>query len=111
MVETVSGVGFPDESFETASGNSVDLKPSFPSCTCSCKEHITDLKNVKSDGAFLQSINRVIDSTNSIIESMSVILNPAGADNRSISYDLRIETLLSEFSLILKEKNRPKYAK
>ena len=39
-------------------------------------------------------------------ESMSTILNPAGADNSSISYDLRIETLLSEFSLILKEKNR-----
>ena len=110
MVETVSGVMFPDESFETASGNSVDSKPSFPSCTCSCKEHITDLKNVKSDVAILhkqiESINRVIDSTNSIIESISVILNPAGADNRSISYDLRIETLLSEFSLILKEKNR-----
>ena len=110
MVEIVSGVGFPDESFETASGNSVDSKPSFPTCTCSCKEHITDLKNVKSDVAILhkqnESINRVIDSTNSIIESMSVILNPAGADNSSISYDLRIETLLSEFSLILKEKNR-----
>ena len=54
----------------------------------------------------IESINRVIDSTNSIIESMSIILNPAGADNSSISYDLRIKTLLSEFSLILKEKNR-----
>ena len=55
MIETVSGVGFPDESFETACGNSVDSKPSFPSCTCSCscKEHIADLKNVKSGVAIL----------------------------------------------------------
>ena len=54
----------------------------------------------------IESINCVIDSTNSIIESMSIILNPAGADNRSISSDLRMDTPLSEFSLILKEKNR-----
>ena len=110
MVETVSGVGLHDEMSETSNGNGVDSKPSFPSCACSCKEHITDLKNVKSDVAILrkqiESINRVIHSTNSIIESMSVILNPAGAGNRSISYDLRIETLLSEFAQILKEKNR-----
>ena len=104
------GVGLHDEPLKTANQNSVDSERLLPSCTCSCKQHIKDLKNVKSDVAILhkqvQSINRVIDSTNNIIESMSIILNPAGDDNPSISYDLRIETLLSEFSLILKEKNR-----
>ena len=108
MVQTVSGVELPDKSFETACGNSVNSKLSFPGCTFSCKEHITDLKNVKSDVAILhkqiESINRVIGSTNSIIESMSITLNPAGADNCSISYDLRIETLLIEFPLFSKRK-------
>ena len=54
----------------------------------------------------IESSNRVIESTKSNIESMSAILNPAGAKNRGISYDLRIETLLNEISLVLNEKNR-----
>ena len=110
VVGTVLGVGLRDEPLETANETSVDSEQSPPSCTCSCKQHSKDLKIVKSDVAILhkqvQSINCVIDSTNNTIESMGVILNPAGDDNPSISYDLRIETLLSECSLILKEKNR-----
>ena len=54
----------------------------------------------------IESINRVIDSTNNIIESMSVILSPLGTESHQISYDLRVETLLREFSSILNEKNR-----
>ena len=104
------GVELHDESIETVNEIIVDLKRSSLSCVCACKVHITDLKNVKSDVAVLhkqiKSSNRVIGSTNSIIESMSAILNPAGAKNRGISYNLRIETLLNEFSLVLNEKNR-----
>ena len=110
VAEAVSGVERHNESFETVNEIIVDSKRPSPNCVCACKVHITDLKNVKSDVAVLhkqiESINRVIKSTNSIIKSISAILNPAGAENRGISYDLRLETLFNEFSLVLNEKNR-----
>jgi hypothetical protein len=100
------------ESREISNRDSIDPKQSSPErSTCACKIHITaDLNNVKSDVAVLQkqveSINRVIDSTNSIIESMSVILNPLGTGSHCMPYDLRVEILLKEFSLVLDERNR-----
>ena len=109
VAEAVSGVEPHVESYETVNEIIVDSKRPSPNCVCACKVHFTDLKNVKSEVAVLhkqiESINCVIDSTNSIIESMSAILNPAAAENRGISYDRRLETLLNEFSLVLNEKN------
>ena len=104
VAEAVSGVEPHNESFEAVNEIIVDSKRPSPNCVCACKVHITDFKNVKSDVAVLhkqiESINRVIESTNSIN------LNPAGAEIRGMSYDLRLETLLNEFSLVLNEKNR-----
>jgi predicted RNase H-like nuclease (RuvC/YqgF family) len=99
------------ESIKTVSENSVDFNPSSPEYhTCACRSYTANLKDVKLDIAVIQkqieSINRVIDSTNDIIQSMSVILNPSGTESHHISYDLRVETLLREFSSILNEKNR-----
>ncbi|CAB3989363.1 Hypothetical predicted protein, partial [Paramuricea clavata] len=99
------------ESIKTVSENRIDFNPSSPEYhTCACRSYTANLKDVKLDIAVIQkqieSINRVIDSTNDIIESMSVILNPSGTEIHHISYDLRVETLLREFSSILNEKNR-----
>lgn len=96
------------ESIKTVSENSVDPNPSPPeNHTCACRSYTANLKDVKLDIAVIQkqieSINRVIDSTNNIIESMSVILSPSGTESHQISYDLRVETLLREFSSILTE--------
>lgn len=68
------------------------------------------MEDIKSDVESLQrqmkSINTVIDSTNAIIESMSAILTPSGPESGHLPYDIRLETLLLEFSIILKEKNK-----
>ena len=61
--------------------------------------------------AFPTNIRRIelleiIDSTNAIIESMSAILIPSGPESGRVPYDLRLETFLQEFSVILKEKNK-----
>ncbi len=54
----------------------------------------------------MKSTNTIIDSTNSIIESMSVILFPSGSESGSVPYDTRLETLFREFSVILEEKDK-----
>ena len=53
VVEIVSGIGRHDELSETVNEIIVDSKRFSPICVCTCKVHITDLKNVKSDVAVL----------------------------------------------------------
>ncbi len=77
---------------------------------CDFKIGSKALKNIQSDIAILQrqmkSTNTIIDSTNNIIESMSVILFPSGSESGSVPYDTRLETLFREFSVILEEKDK-----
>ena len=47
----------------------------------------------------------LVDSINAIIESMGAILIPSSSESGRIPYDVRLETFLGEFSVILKEKN------
>ena len=67
------------------------------------------MRDIKSEVATLQrqmeSTNTIIDSINAIIESMGAILIPSSSESGRIPYDVRLETFLGEFSVILKEKN------
>ena len=67
------------------------------------------LRDIKSEVATLQrqkeSTNTIIDSINAIIESMGAILTPSSSESGRIPCDVRLETFLGEFSVILKEKN------
>ena len=80
--------------------------------SCHCKIDSKDLKDIKPEVETLQrqmkSVNIVIDSTNAIIESMSAVLTPSNSESTGhhLPYDVRLETLLEEFSIILKEKNK-----
>ncbi len=77
---------------------------------CDCKIGSKTLKDIQSYIAILQrqmkSTNTIIDWTNNIIESMSVILFPSGSESGSVPYDTRLETLCREFSVILEEKDK-----
>ena len=96
---------------ETTNNTSAHINSSVYNGYC-CESRIDSkvLKVIKSDVAALQtqmnSVNAIIDSTNVIIESMSAILIPSGPESGRVPYDLRLETFLQEFSLILKEKNK-----
>ena len=76
---------------------------------CNCKLNSKALRDIKSEVASLQrqmeSTNTIIDFINAIIESMGAILIPSSSENGRIPYDVRLETFLGEFSVILKEKN------
>ena len=96
---------------ETTNNTSTHINSSVYNGYC-CESRIDSkvLKVIKSDVAALQtqmnSVNAIIDSTNAIIESMSAILIPSGPESGRVPYDLRLETFLQEFSVILKEKNK-----
>ncbi len=100
-----------EELDETTNKTSTQINSSVYNGHC-CDSRIDSkvLKDIKSDVAALQtqmdSVNSIIDSTNAIIESMSAILIPSGPESGRIPYDLRLETFLQEFSVILKEKNK-----
>ena len=51
----------------------------------------------------MESTNTIIDAINAIIESMGAILK--ASESGRIPYDVRLETFLREFSVILKEMN------
>jgi hypothetical protein len=96
---------------ETTNNTSTHINSSVYNGYC-CESRIDSkvLKDIKSDVAALQtqmnSVNAIIDSTNAIIESMSAILITSGPESGRVPYDLRLETFLQEFSVILKEKNK-----
>ena len=94
---------------ETTNNTSTRINSSVYNGYC-CESRIDSkvLKVIKLDVASLQtnSVNAIIDSTNAIIESMSAILIPSGPESGRVPYDLRLETFLQEFSVILKEKNK-----
>ena len=83
---------------------------SLNSHNCDCRIDSKVLKDIKSEVAILQrqmeSTNAIIDSTNAIIESMSAILIPSSSESGRMPYDVRLDTFLEEFSVILKEKNQ-----
>ena len=96
---------------ETTNNTSTHINSSvYNGHCCDSRFDSKVLKDIKSDVAALQtqmnSVNAIIDSTNAIIESMSAILIPSGPESGRVSYDLRLETFLQEFSVILKEKNK-----
>jgi hypothetical protein len=106
--ETEPLLGELDKTFDSTN---IDNNSSMhASHVCDCKIGSKALKDIQSDIAILQrqmkSTNTIIDSTNNIIESMSVILFPSGSESGSVPYDTRLDTLFREFSVILEEKDK-----
>ena len=106
--ETEPLLGELDKTFDSTN---IDNNSSMhASHVCDCKIGSKALKDIQSDIAILQkqmkSTSTIIDSTNNIIESMSVILFPSGSESGSVPYDTRLDTLFREFSVILEEKDK-----
>jgi predicted RNase H-like nuclease (RuvC/YqgF family) len=78
---------------------------------CSDGDQVRELVRVKLQIASLHnqvdSLNRVVDSMNVVVESLSKLVIPNEGSN--LHSELRLETMLTEFSNILENKNKVIY--
>ena len=78
---------------------------------CSDDDQVQELVRVKLQIASLHnqvdSLNRVVDSMNVVVESLSKLVIPNEGSN--LHSELRLETMLTEFSNILENKNKVVY--